>query len=131
LRFWKRMAMPNLPDDDPYWSDDDDLIDVAEKERLTNIAKRLAEQQAAAAAAVAAGESMELDSEAAGVGEQMGGSNENLPPQGQGSRTGSLPFPMGILGGVPMQRGGDTGSIMPVPPPRPSSAASSTGSTGQ
>ncbi|KAK4448226.1 hypothetical protein QBC34DRAFT_115602 [Podospora aff. communis PSN243] len=134
LRFWKRMAMPNLPDDDPYWSDDDDLIDVAEKDRLTNIAKRLAEQQAAAAAASAAGESVELDSEAALVngpgGEQMSLSNENLPPQGQGTRTGTLPFPMSLMGGVPMQRG-DNGSIMPIPPPRPLSAASSTGSTGQ
>jgi hypothetical protein len=26
-RFWKRMAMPHLPDDDSEFSDDDDLID--------------------------------------------------------------------------------------------------------
>jgi hypothetical protein len=26
-RFWKRMALPLIPDDDSEWSDDDDLID--------------------------------------------------------------------------------------------------------
>ncbi|KAL3422851.1 hypothetical protein PVAG01_04598 [Phlyctema vagabunda] len=33
-RFWKRMAMPYLPDDDPEFSDDDDIIDPEEKKRL-------------------------------------------------------------------------------------------------
>ncbi|KAK0726964.1 hypothetical protein B0T26DRAFT_611277, partial [Lasiosphaeria miniovina] len=51
LRFWKRMAMPHLPGDDPYWSDDDDLIDPAEKVRLEDIKRTMAEQQLAAAAA--------------------------------------------------------------------------------
>jgi hypothetical protein len=32
-RWWKRMAMPMIPDDDPEWSDDDDLIDPEEKKR--------------------------------------------------------------------------------------------------
>lgn len=32
-RFWKRKAMPLIPDDDPEWSDDDDLIDPEEKKR--------------------------------------------------------------------------------------------------
>lgn len=33
-RWWKRMAMPYLPDDDSEFSDDDDLIDPEEKKRL-------------------------------------------------------------------------------------------------
>lgn len=33
-RFWKRMALPLLPDDDSEFSDDDDLIDPEEKKRL-------------------------------------------------------------------------------------------------
>ncbi|KAG4440697.1 hypothetical protein IFR05_003843 [Cadophora sp. M221] len=33
-RFWKRKAMPLIPDDDSEWSDDDDLIDPEEKKRL-------------------------------------------------------------------------------------------------
>jgi hypothetical protein len=37
LRFWRRMAMPEVADDDPAWSDDDDLIDVAEKARLMDL----------------------------------------------------------------------------------------------
>lgn len=32
-RFWKRMAMPMIPDDDSEWSDDDDIIDPEEKKR--------------------------------------------------------------------------------------------------
>ncbi|TVY82617.1 hypothetical protein LSUE1_G003117 [Lachnellula suecica] len=33
-RFWKRLALPLIPDDDSEWSDDDDLIDSEEKKRL-------------------------------------------------------------------------------------------------
>lgn len=33
-RFWKRKALPLIPDDDSEWSDDDDLIDPEEKKRL-------------------------------------------------------------------------------------------------
>ncbi|TVY25076.1 hypothetical protein LHYA1_G006065 [Lachnellula hyalina] len=33
-RFWKRLALPLIPDDDSEWSDDDDLIDPEEKKRL-------------------------------------------------------------------------------------------------
>ncbi|KAK1756879.1 hypothetical protein QBC47DRAFT_377908 [Echria macrotheca] len=128
LRFWKRLAMPHLADDDPYWSDDDDLIDVAEKQRQRDIAKNLADAAAAAAAAAAAGGVLtDLEGEQQQQQQQQ---EENMAPQGQGSRTGTMPFPMSMMGGVPMQRG-DSGSIVPVPPPRPSSAASSTGSTGQ
>lgn len=32
-RFWKRMALPLIPDNDSEWSDDDDLIDPEEKKR--------------------------------------------------------------------------------------------------
>ncbi|KAK1835975.1 hypothetical protein QBC39DRAFT_423330 [Podospora conica] len=132
LRFWKRMAMPTLPDDDPYWSDDDDLIDTAEKRRLTEMARALVEQQAELAALKAGAAGGGLEGGGPGGGEQQGGGGgESMPPQGQGTRTGALPFfPPSLLGGVPMQRG-DPGPNMPIPPPRPSSAASSTGSTGQ
>ncbi|POS85378.1 hypothetical protein EPUL_001553 [Erysiphe pulchra] len=33
-RYWKRLALPLVPDDDSEWSDDDDLIDPEEKKRL-------------------------------------------------------------------------------------------------
>ncbi|KAK3365649.1 hypothetical protein B0T24DRAFT_535676 [Lasiosphaeria ovina] len=123
LRFWKRMAMPHLPDDDPYWSDDDDLIDPAEKVRLEDIKRTMAEQQLAAAAA-AAQELAELGIDHEGPGDLQ---QQHPPPPVQPAP----PVPQGFAaGGVPMQR--DDGGVMtaPVPPPRPSSAASSTGSTG-
>ena len=47
LRFWKRMAMPQLADDDSYWSADDDIVDVAEKERLAQLEQRAAHEQMA------------------------------------------------------------------------------------
>jgi hypothetical protein len=116
VRFWKRMAMPELSEDDhAMWSDDDDLIDEAEKKRL----KRMAEEQVAAQAAAAA------------AGEGQGGDGEEgdgvMQPQ-------TIPMARVGLGGVPMQReesGGGYGG-MPVPPPRPSSASSigSAGTTG-
>jgi len=33
------MALPLIPDDDSEWSDDDDLIDPVEKERVAAAAK--------------------------------------------------------------------------------------------
>ena len=120
LRFWKRMAMPHLPDDDPYWSDDDDLVDPAEKRRLDE-AHRLAAQQnlaAAVAADLSAGMAPPPgpDDAAAAAAAAAADDDNDVPPD---------------VGGVPMQRD-DGGSVMlPVPPPRPSSAASSTGSSGQ
>ncbi|AEO57042.1 hypothetical protein MYCTH_2302767 [Thermothelomyces thermophilus ATCC 42464] len=113
LRFWKRMAMPHLPDDDPYWSDDDDLVDVAEKRRQEEMNRLVAEQQLAAAAA-------------AELGDIVGGGPEDaeVPPEVPSA-------PGASMGGVPMQRE-ESGSVMlPIPPPRPSSVASSTGSSGQ
>ncbi|TWU72055.1 hypothetical protein ED733_002825 [Metarhizium rileyi] len=99
LRFWKRMAMPELDDDDPYWSGDDDVIDEAEKERLRDLEQRAVQEQM-----------MEAQMEEDVVEGQM--------------QSG------GIMGGIPMQRDEST-RAMPLPPPRPLSAASSTGSTGQ
>ncbi len=130
LRFWKRMAMPHMPEDDPYWSDDDDLVDAVEKRRLDEVSRLVAEQQLAAAAAGA--------ESADGVGGGGGGGEEDGGVPELASESGFLQSllpgqPMGApivlatrLGGVPMQR--ENG---PTPPPRPSSAASSTGSSGQ
>lgn len=109
LRFWKRMAMPELPEDDPYWSDDDDLVDSMERLRLQEMERKAAEE---ALAGVGAGG---MDQ---GV---LGGQDQDLV---QGSQSQH----MAMMGGVPMQRE-DSGAI-PVLPPRPSSAAS-TGSSGQ
>lgn len=106
LRFWKRMAMPDLPDDDPYWSDDDDLVDSMEKLRLQELERKMAEEQLA------------------GVGEmEQGGEEQDLA-----SQQGMQAHQISMMGGVPMSRN-DSGAI-PVLPPRPSSAAS-TGSSGQ
>ncbi|KAK1971451.1 hypothetical protein LY78DRAFT_567824 [Colletotrichum sublineola] len=101
LRFWKRMAMPEVSDEDPCWSDDDDLIDPAEKERQKELEKRAAQ-------------------------EQLAGSQQMSD---QYSRSQSPESSM--MGGVPMQRDLGIPMGMPVPPPRPSSATSSTGSSGQ
>ena len=71
LRFWKRMAMPALSDETNlladsalggahnkadqaesrggYWSDDDDLVDGAEKVRLREVERKVAEEQQAQA----------------------------------------------------------------------------------
>lgn len=116
VRFWKRMALPELAEDDAVWSDDDDLIDEAEKKRL----KQIAEEQAAQAAANAAAAAGERDDN--GREEAEGGMPQSIP--------------MARLGGVPMQREESAGfGGMPVPPPRPLSAnsmgsAASTGSSG-
>lgn len=102
LRFWKRMAMPELEDDDPYWSDDDDVIDPTEKERLRELEQRAIQEQ------------MEQEDDGdAGQQQQQG------------------PLHLAMMGGIAMQREDAAGRAVPMPPPRPSSAASSTGSTGQ
>ncbi|KAI5458887.1 hypothetical protein BGZ63DRAFT_360788 [Mariannaea sp. PMI_226] len=112
LRFWKRMAMPELEDDDPFWSDDDDIIDPAEKERLRELDLKAAQEQ--------------LDSQA----EDSDGGGHQGPLPGMGM--GGMGMSLGMMGGIPMQREDSTSShSIPVLPPRPSSAASSTGSTGQ
>lgn len=116
LRFWKRMAMPHLSEDDPYWSDDDDLVDPAEKKRLEEVQRLMAEQQQLAAAA--ADSSGEL------------GEDGEVPPEAPSVPVGGMGQGIMVMGGVPMQRDDSHGG-MPIPPPRPSSAASSTGSSGQ
>jgi hypothetical protein len=102
LRFWKRMAMPELDEDDPYWSDDDDIIDPAEKDRLRDLEQRAAQEQ------LADSQTDDSDSQSNSLG------------------------PESFVGGIAMQREDAVGQpiSMPMPPPRPLSAASSTGSTG-
>lgn len=109
LRFWKRLAMPELEDDDTYWSGDDDIIDSAEKDRLQELERRAAQEHM-------------------GGGSQAGDSDGGDGPGGPGH---SLPFQhMGVMGGIAMQREDTSYQSTPAPPPRPPSAASSTGSTG-
>lgn len=108
LRFWKRLAMPELEDDDPYWSADDDIVDPTEKERLRDQERRLAHEQ------------MMAD----------GHADDSDGPDGVMSRHHQSPYQhMGVMGGISMQRE-DTGQHAVSGPPRPLSAASSTGSTG-
>lgn len=103
LRFWKRMAMPELEDDDPFWSDDDDMVDSAEKDRLRELEQRAAQEQI------------------------MEGQMDEDSDTGSGHHVTSH---LSMMGGIAMQRDESAGRAAPVPPPRPSSAASSTGSTG-
>lgn len=111
LRFWKRMAMPELDDDDPYWSDDDDIIDVAEKRRQDDLEHAAAQEQL-------------LDSQAA--------DDDAAEPAELAEPAEPPPLShMVMLGGTAMQRDESGGRPAPIPPPRPLSAASSTGSTGQ
>lgn len=115
LRFWKRMAMPELPDDDPYWSDDDDLVDHMEKLRLQEMERKVAEEALAGMG---------------GMG-GMGGMDQGM--DGHGHDAQGMQGMQGMqlqMGGVPMQREDSSGLGIPVLPPRPSSAAS-TGSSGQ
>ena len=111
LRFWKRLAMPDLPDDDPYWSDDDDLVDPAEKIRLRDAERKAALERPIGGAGAGGGVG-------GGVGGGGGGGDEGEP---------ALARP--LLGGVAMER--EESAPVPVPPPRPLSAAFSTGSSGQ
>lgn len=106
LRFWKRMAMPELDDDDTYWSGDDDLIDGAEKERLREMELRAAQEQ----------QQMLAEGQVQG---DVGGEGPHASP-----------FQQMVMGGIAMQREDTSHHGMPAPPPRPLSAASSTGSTG-
>ncbi|KAG5954796.1 hypothetical protein E4U58_007469 [Claviceps cyperi] len=88
LRFWKRMAMPELEEDDPYWSGDDDVIDSAEKVRLREMEERAMHDQM-----------MEGQME---EGEEEG---EEEQDAAQGS----------MMGGVSMQREETGGRGLPVP----------------
>lgn len=81
LRFWKRMAMPELPEDDPYWSDDDDLVDHLEKLRLQELEKKAAEE------ALAGVGGLDQGMDGHGYDPQMGG----IPMQREDSSGLGLP----------------------------------------
>ncbi|KAI2640193.1 hypothetical protein GGS21DRAFT_402847 [Xylaria nigripes] len=101
LRLWKRMAMPEVDEnEEDFWSDDDDLIDPVEKARLNNVEREITEQALA--------------------------SLENSSQRSEGSEgvDGERPL-SGMMGGLAMERDRDSESI-PTPPSRPAS----TGSTG-
>ncbi|KAI0148834.1 hypothetical protein GGR57DRAFT_230659 [Xylariaceae sp. FL1272] len=107
LRFWKRMAMPEIEDDEEgFWSDDDDLVDPAEKERLKRVEREVAEQAMA------------------GLGSES--SQQSEDSEGDSGDAHSL---SSMMGGIAMERDRDGGSL-PTPPPRPASTGSTAGQTG-
>lgn len=116
LRFWKRVAMPELEDDDPYWSADDDIIDPAEKERLSEVAQRAVDEQQLAEQHLAQQQldqgRLDEDAHAQPVQQAQPATYAGLSVGLQKEDTAGCAFPM------------------PSPPPRPLSAVSSTGSTG-
>jgi hypothetical protein len=102
IRFWKRMAMPEVPEtEEGYWSDDDDLVDPVEKERLKEVERKVAEQVLASTSSTSSHQSDDSDGESS--------------------------MSLG-MGGVAMER--DNGSAAPTPPPRPASTGSTGGQTG-
>ena len=110
IRFWKRMAMPEVPEsEEGYWSDDDDLVDPVEKERLREVERKVAEQALA------------------GLG--SGSSQQSEDSEGEG---GDLPPHHPLMGGVAMERDrdGSISGILSNPPPRPASTGSTGGQTG-
>lgn len=109
VRFWKRMAMPDKGDgDEQAWSDDDDLVDPVEKERLREVERKVAEQALAG-----------LGSSDSQQGEDSEGEEAAAAIQGvHGLTIGG--------GGVAMEREGS----LPTPPPRPASTGSTGGQTG-
>ncbi|KAI0018616.1 hypothetical protein F4780DRAFT_750245 [Xylariomycetidae sp. FL0641] len=103
LRFWKRMAMPDVSEEG-YWSDDDDLVDPAEKERLKEVERKVAEQAMAGLSAA--------------------GSQQGEDPDGDATD----PHPLSsLMGGVAMER--DREGPLHVPP-RPASTGSTGGQAG-
>ncbi|KAI0206997.1 hypothetical protein F4808DRAFT_454904 [Astrocystis sublimbata] len=112
LRFWKRLAMPEIDDDEPdFWSDDDDLVDPVEKERLRKVELEVAEHALAD----------EMGSASSQQSEDSEGDSAEL------TAAPHQPQPQHPLGGVAMQRShNQDGSSTPAPPSRPPS----TGSTG-
>lgn len=114
VRFWKRLAMPDVPDDDEEaWSDDDDLVDPVEKERLRENELKLAEQRQA------------------GLGSSSSQQGEDSEDEDGGSGGAPEHHGLGGLGGVAMERDSSTGGIVvPTPPPRPASTGSTGGRSG-
>ncbi|RYP26663.1 hypothetical protein DL767_007946 [Monosporascus sp. MG133] len=116
LRFWRRMAMPEIPDDDPCWSDDDDLVDPAEKERLRELERKVAEQ-ALAGLADEDGEPLDHD--------HHHQQHEHEDPDGEAGAVDQQQFHQVPLGGVAMER-----DPLRDVPPRPASTGSTGGRTG-
>ncbi|GAP83236.1 hypothetical protein SAMD00023353_0402530 [Rosellinia necatrix] len=107
LRFWKRIAMPEIDEDeDGFWSDDDDLVDPVEKERLKNVEREVAEQANAG----------------------LGSSSSQQSEDSEGEAGDPRPL-SGLIGGVAMERNRDGGSIS-TPPARPASTGSTGGHSG-
>lgn len=105
IRFWKRMAMPDVGEGDvSIWSDDDDLVDPVEKERLKEVERKVAEQN-------------------------MGGVGSASSQQGEDGEEDAQH--MGLMGGVAMERDDSRGGLgIPAPPPRPASTGSTGGRVG-
>ncbi|TLS29341.1 hypothetical protein PpBr36_01553 [Pyricularia pennisetigena] len=112
VRFWKRMAMPEVPDDDPMWSDDDDLIDPAETARLAEVERAAAAMAASQHLAAQEEEENQIkEDERRAALEAAGGSSVGVDgaadgaSQGQsGPQGGGPPGARGVL----MQREGET-----------------------
>ncbi|KAI1820445.1 hypothetical protein F4861DRAFT_542956 [Xylaria intraflava] len=104
LRLWKRMAMPEMDENEgDFWSDDDDLIDPAEKARLKNVECEITAQALAS----------------------LGSPPSSQRSDGSDDGENGEESLSALMGGVAMERGRDGDSI-PTPLPRPAS----TGSTG-
>jgi hypothetical protein len=111
LRFWKRMAMPDVGEDESVWSDDDDIIDPAEKERLRDLERRT-ELQALSGMGGADGQQHGED----GEGDEAAAAAHEL---------------QGLVGGVAMEREGSATSVVSIlPPARPQSTGSTGGQAG-
>jgi hypothetical protein len=137
VRFWKRMAMPHLPDDDPYWTDDEDLIDAKEKVRLRE-QEKLKEREAAAQAAQAEAQAeheKQMEFQQAQAQAQAQAQQQQQGGGGGAGGTAVTHAPQAnrpivpVVGGMVMHRE-DTSPVAMTLPSRPASA-SSTGSSGQ
>ena len=136
IRFWKRMALRSVvaEDDTDFWSDDDDVIDKAEKERLRDEDKKLAAQQAQDILYCGMDNNDDVidptDAFASLIGPDR--SQVHIPEALAGGQagTGSLMFKDFTL--MAPAGSGITGSIPPEGIlPRPGSSTGSTGSSGQ
>ncbi|TLD26774.1 hypothetical protein PspLS_05304 [Pyricularia sp. CBS 133598] len=110
VRFWKRMAMPDVPDDDPMWSDDDDLIDPAETARLAEVERAAAAMAASQHLAAQEEEDQLKEDERRAALEAAGGSTGggvdgtgDTGSQGPSGQQGGDPSARGVL----MQREGE------------------------